>query len=119
MNVLRVLPVVLVLAIGLLSTLLARPVSAQEPWFLGEELVRTPLPPSLYARTFRIPIFNVDTGGLRFVTAFKETNRQRLTETLRDYTESADLLFKNAPIFRTLSDGSIDCDCVRDARGKR
>ena len=102
----------LVLLVGGLVLSMAKPTFAQKLEFSDEELAGTPLPPSLYARTFRLPIFNVDTGGLRFVIAFRGIARQRLRAILQDHTAKAGSPLSNAPIFRTPREGSIDCDCA-------
>ena len=82
--------------------------------FAGSSATEIALPPSLYSHLMTVPVFNVDTGRLRFLTGFKDIERRYLYSRLFRYTRRDDLELYQAPLFSTEDGtGAITCDCRR------
>ena len=82
--------------------------------FADSPATETALPPSLYSQVMTVPVFNVDTGRLRFLTGFKDIERRYLYSRLFRYTRRDDLELYQAPLFSTGDGtGAITCDCER------
>jgi len=113
LTIIRTRVLALALAGLAVAAVLAKPAVSAPPPLLDQELTATPLPPSFYARTFRIPVFDVDTGRVRYMTAFRDMDRKFLESRLRDYTGQAQSPFPKAPILRRTDDGGVDCDCAQ------
>lgn len=89
----------------------------ESPDFLHEELRAAHLVPSLYDHVFRIPVMNARSGDIRYMTAFREISRDGLDDLLsRSRQQGEGELFPDAPLVRTLADGSLDCDCTAALR---